>query len=53
MRQPPYGHSTTEVWRQFNEWADQHSMPDAKEDWEPWWECYLRGYLQGVSEPDK
>jgi len=49
MRTPPPGAASTEVWRDFNEWADSHHLGLALEDWEPWWECYFDAFAKGVA----
>ena len=43
MRNPPLGTADTQVWKDFNKWADAHNVPTETEDWEYLWECFLAG----------
>ncbi len=42
-RTPPAGAASTQVWQDFNTWADAKGVPAEAEDWEYLWECFLAG----------
>ena len=48
MRTPPVGTASTQVWVDFNKWANAHSIPNETEDWEYLWGCFLAGAACGV-----
>ena len=51
MRQHPLGYANHPVWDAFELWADEHAVgSEHKEDWLPWWECFLAGYEIGEAE---
>jgi len=46
MREKPYS-ARAFLWEEFEKWADENDIGEAKEDWLIWWECFEAGSKAG------
>ena len=48
MNKPKYGEM--HGWNAFVKWGQSVGVNfEYKEDWQPWWDCWKRGYIAGVN----